>query len=278
MDIFTLLVHQPVYNLLIVLYRALGENLGLAIIAIALLSRLVTIPITMKQIKNAEKAQEMNGRIKKIKEKYKNNKEKQSQELMKVQSEYLPGQIAGCLPMILQFALLITVYNVLLRGIFGPDGVMDFNKFAYPFVAPFAEGAVINGNFLGLIDLGKSAASLIDPTVMQILPYIILVVLVGAAQFFSTRVLMGQRKNAAKDKDNKEKREGKGKQSAEPDFAEAMQRSTQQTMYLFPILIMLSAWNFPAGVGLYWTVQSGFVIIQQFLVTKLKQFNVAKSN
>ncbi|MCA9378921.1 membrane protein insertase YidC [Candidatus Dojkabacteria bacterium] len=276
MDIFTLLVHQPVYNLLVVLYRLFSDNLGFAIIAIALLSRLVTIPITMKQIKNAEKAQEMNARIKKVKEKYKNNKEKQSQELMKVQSEYLPGQLAGCLPMILQFALLITVYNVLLRGIFGPQGLADFNQFAYPFVPQFAEGAVINGNFLGILDLGQIPATLGDASILQMLPYVVLVLLVGAAQFFSTKVLTGARKQQNDKKE--ESKNKKKKDSAEPDFAEAMQRSTQQTMYLFPILIMLSAWNFPAGVGLYWTVQSGFVIIQQFITTKLKQFNVAKSN
>jgi len=47
MDIFTALTYQPIYNLLIVFYRLFSDNLALALIAIALISRLITVPVQL---------------------------------------------------------------------------------------------------------------------------------------------------------------------------------------------------------------------------------------
>lgn len=266
MDIFTILFYQPIYNLLIVFYRLFGENLALAVVAVALISRLITIPVTARQIKMSAKSQEMNERLKEVKEKYKNNKEKQSEELMKVQSEYLPGQLAGCLPLIIQVILFISILNVLNNLLH--VGVTGFNEVAYSFVAGFSEGQIINLSFLG-VDLSKSAGNIGYSDVLAVAPYIILALLVALSQFGANRILLGKQKTKPDAPEG-----AKAKKSAdEPmDFAEAMQRSTQQTMMIFPVLIGFMALNFPAGLSLYWTVQSGFVIIQQ-LVTDLYKRN-----
>ena len=105
MDIFTVLFYQPIFNLMVVLYRLFSENLGLAIILIALISRLVTLPISLRQAKMMTTNKEMQEKLDAVKKKFKNEKEKLQQELAKVQSEYLPAQLAGCLPAILQFIL-----------------------------------------------------------------------------------------------------------------------------------------------------------------------------
>lgn len=272
MDITTVLLYQPIYNLLIVFYRVFGGDLGLAIIAIAALSRLLTFPITMRQIKMAEKGQEFNERTKEIKKKYKNNKEKQQQELMKVQSEYLPGQLGGCFSLIIQFVLLINILNVI-RNLF-EIGVGSFNEVAYSFVPQFAESATINTKFLGVIDLTLSPGSLGSNDLVQLAPYVLLAILVGLTQFASSRILMGLRKKKESNKPDTKKKSNKNKAKKvdEPeDFSEIMQRSTQQTMMIFPILIVFMALNFPAGLSLYWTVQSGLVIIQQLLVDRFTQ-------
>ncbi len=274
MDIFTLILHQPIYNLMIVFYRVLGDNLGWAIIAIALLSRLITIPITRKQIANAQKAREMNEKVSQIKAKYKNDKEKQSKEMLKVQSEYLPGQLSGCLSLIVQTILLVTVYHVI-NSLLSPNFAAEFDKFAYSFVKPLIENGAINGDFLfGLLQLGQAPSTIGGDSVLRILPYILLTALVGVSQFASNKVLMGL--NAAKQKEGTEnkKQPSKQKKPAQeemPDFAEMMQQSTKQTMIIFPILLMFMSWNFPSGLSLYWTVQSGFVIIQQLVFAKLSK-------
>ncbi len=126
---FKVLFYQPTFKILIVLYNLLRNNLGLAIIAVAILSRLITYPLTKSQIKAAEKGKNFQKKYDAIKKKYSKNKEKLNEELMKLQSKYLPSQLAGCLPIIILIILLIQV-----RG--GIRNLVDrgwnaFNEVAY---------------------------------------------------------------------------------------------------------------------------------------------------
>jgi YidC/Oxa1 family membrane protein insertase len=274
MDIFTILFYQPIFNLVVVLYRLFSENLGLAIIGIALLSRIVTIPITLRQIKMAESSREFNDKMKAIKEKHKNNKDKQNEELMKLQSEYLPSQIAGCLPLIVQFILLININHVI-NELF-TNGANSFSQIAYPFVPTFAQGYQINQSFLG-INLSATPSSIGFGNLGAVLPYLVLALLVGLSQYASTKILLGmQQKKKPVEESKPKKTKAKGIEEA-PDFAEVMQKSTQQTAMILPFLLIFMSLNFPAGLSLYWTVQSGFVIIQQFIVEKFKRDGGSKS-
>lgn len=288
MDIFTVLFYQPLFNLLVVLYRVLGNDLGLAIIAIALLSRLVTLPITLKQIQMSKSSQELNTKIKEVKEKYKHDKELQSKEMMKVQSQYLPGQLGGCVSSIVQFILLINIYHVI-TDLISSDFVNKFNAVAYggPLVtvAHFGTSDVVNSNFLNLLDLLKSPSQIGYGDISKVLPYIVLAVVVGIVQYYSTRIMMGQTGGTPAEKkviedSNKPKKTKATKEEAEKpqDFAEIMQQSTRQTMYIFPVLLVFMSLTLPSGLGLYWTVQSGFVIIQQYLINLWKQRSQPKLN
>ncbi len=280
MDIFTILFYQPIYNLVIVLYRVFGGDLGLAIIAIALLSRLITLPITLRQIKMAESNKEFNEKVKSVKELHKNDKERQSQELMKVQSQYLPSQLAGCLPLILQFIFLINILNVVRDIISNNAG--SFNNMAYGFVPQLAANQAINTSFLGVVNLATTPAQIGYNNLMAVAPYIILSLLVGVTQYLSNQILMGMRTKKeegektkdqglkTKDKDKQKKLGKDGKPSQPEDFGEIMQQSTKQTMLILPVLLVFMSLNFPAGLSLYWTVQSGFVIIQQLVMERLK--------
>jgi len=274
MDIFSILFYQPIYNVLIVLYRLFSENLGLAIIVVAILSRLITLPITLRQIEMGEKNQKLSQDLKAIQEKYKDDKQKQTEEMAKMQSQFMTGMLGGCLPLIVQFIFLINILNVI-RNIF-EQGVAGFNQVAYPFVATFAEGQVISPNFLG-IDLNLSANHFGFSDLSVVWPYVALALLVGVSQYVSSKIMMGMKKNKdlkseeVKESDTKRKKKKKKvEEAAKPeDFGEIMQKTTKQMLLLFPILITFSSLSFPAGLSLYWTVQSAFVIIQQFIVDRV---------
>ncbi|SRR5260221_7126629 len=261
MDITITLIYQPIFNLIVVLYRLFSENLGLAIVVVAILSRLITIPLMIRQKRTMVKSREMNEKVKAIKEKHKNNKEAHDKELMALQSEYLPGQIAGCLPLILQLIVFINIYNVISNLVV--KGGEAFNSLAYPFVAQFPQGYALNYSFLGF-DLSKHPFDFANAGV-SFIPYIALMVLIGLSQYVSMKVTMNM-SQAPKDK-QKEKDQKKDPSKPE-DFGSIVQQSTQQTMLLFPILYIFISYNFPAGLSIYWIVQNGFVIIQQFLINK----------
>lgn len=275
MDIFTVLFYQPIFNLIIVFYRAFGGDLGLAIIAIALLSRIILFPLTRRQIQMAQTSRDMQDEMKSIKEKHKQDKEKQNEEIMKLQAKHAPQQLSGCLGLIVQFILLINIYHVILDLI--SKGAESFNKVAYPFVANLPEDKDINTSFLGVIDLGAVPGQIGFSDLSAIFPYILLAITVGAAQFASTRVLMGMRKKKAAEQEQKTEKKSQKKQSKNKDgqekkgpqdFGEAMQNATELNMKLFPLLFVFLSFQFQAGVSLYWTVQSGFVIIQQLITDR----------
>jgi len=275
-DIFRIIFYQPVFNILVFFYRLLGDNLGLAIIALALFSRIITYPMTKAQLNQAKKSQEFQKEFNKIKKKYGKNKEKMNQELAKVQGKYLPGQIGGCLPMIIMLLFLIQVRNVI-RDL-TEVGIQAFNDIAYPFMSKFAEGETVNINFLGM-DLSKVATDFAWSD-SKIIPYVLLAVLVGATQLFSTWIMTGFRKKDKKKEEEKKKKKTKKKKAEEPDMSEFANILNKQMMFLFPIMTVVTSlgyWGgssfFPSGISVFWTIQSLFVIMAQFFMNRKKIIN-----
>jgi YidC/Oxa1 family membrane protein insertase len=92
----------------------LVNNYGLAIIIFTLIIKLVLYPMTVKQTRSMKAMQDLQPELKKIQQKYKDNKEKQQQEMMKLYKENNVNPAAGCLPMILQLLIIIPLYRSIL--------------------------------------------------------------------------------------------------------------------------------------------------------------------
>lgn len=88
-------------------------NYGIAIIILTLLIRLVLLPLGIKQIKSMQAMQAIQPRVKELQKKYKGNKAKAQEETMKLYREAGVNPLGGCLPLLLQFPILIAMYSVL---------------------------------------------------------------------------------------------------------------------------------------------------------------------
>jgi len=104
----------------LIFLNGLVNNYGLAIIIFTLIIKLLLHPMTVKQTRSMKAMQDLQPEIKKIQQKYKDNKEKQQQEMMKLYQENNINPTAGCLPMILQLLIIIPLY----RSILGLKDVM----------------------------------------------------------------------------------------------------------------------------------------------------------
>lgn len=104
----------------LIFLNGLVNNYGLAIIIFTLIIKLLLHPMTVKQTRSMKVMQDLQPEIKKIQHKYKDNKEKQQQEMMKLYQENNINPTAGCLPMILQLLIIIPLY----RSILGLKDVM----------------------------------------------------------------------------------------------------------------------------------------------------------
>ena len=94
------------------LYDVTG-NLGFAIIILTIVFRVVLLPLGIKQIKSMQAMQALQPKIKEIQKKYKGNKQKAQEQTMKLYQEYGVNPLGGCLPLLLQFPILIAMYSVI---------------------------------------------------------------------------------------------------------------------------------------------------------------------
>ncbi|QQG47659.1 MAG: membrane protein insertase YidC [Candidatus Woesebacteria bacterium] len=254
MNIFTLLLTQPLANGLVLFYKVLGENMGLAIIGFSLLLRVILTPLTKPYLESMKKMREVAPQLEKLKQKHKGDKTK----LMKAQADFYKEKginpSAGCLPQILQIIVLIALYNVFTKALV--DGGIVTNNFNSLLYAPlkFIEGAKINTQFLYL--------NISKPDVINVgLPFSLpgpILILAALSQMISAKI-------AAPYLELEEKMAAKTPKK-EDDFQVAMQNSA---IYTFPLMTILIGVRFPSGLALYWLLFSLFQTLQQYRSTGL---------
>jgi YidC/Oxa1 family membrane protein insertase len=228
-QIFHAFIYQPIYNALILLYNVIpGHDLGVAIILLTLFIRFLLYPVAQKQIESQKKLQELQPEIKKIQDKYKGDKEKQGRALMEFYKEKKVNPASGCLPLVIQIVFFIALYRAFIAGLNFNSGCSDL----YGFVACPEN---INVKFFGLLDLAK--------------PNVVLAVIAAAGQFVQTKMMMTKTPIASK----------------KDDFTAVMNK---QMLFIGPLLTLFIGLKFPAGLAIYWIVNTLFAIGQQYLVMK----------
>ena len=150
------LVIQPFTNILLLINSLVG-NFGISIVLFTILIRLLTHPLTVKQFKATQGMQNLQNdpRYKKIMEKYKDDKERQSQEQMKLYKELGINPLGSCLPTLIQFPLILGLYQSVLRAMAGtPFELFRLARSIYPgFINP-ANILPLQHRFLWM-DLGQ---------------------------------------------------------------------------------------------------------------------------
>ncbi|MBU0572640.1 YidC/Oxa1 family membrane protein insertase [Patescibacteria group bacterium] len=250
MNIFTTALIQPLANGLIVAYRILGENMGLAILGFGLFLRVVLNPLTKPYMESMKKMKDFAPQLEKLKKKHGGDKIK----LAQAQSEFYkqkginPG--AGCLPYLLQIVVLIAFFNVFSR-VLTPNGdiVARFNELLYE---PLKFGAqeIINTRFLYLDVTKPDVINLASLPIPLPGPVLLLAALV---QFISAKIMAPYVKA-------EEKAAKKTKEKSD-DIQVAMQQSM---IYTFPLMTIVIGMRFASGLALYWFLFSVYQAIQQY--------------
>lgn len=147
-SIYNELLWRPLFNGLIFIYNTLPwKDLGLAIFVFTILTRIALAPLTLKAKKSQQEMSFIQPEIKKVQEKFKNDRQAQSRALTELYSKYKINPFSGCLVMLVQLPILIALFDVFRKGIaeIKPETL-------YPFVM---NPGVINTVSSGLIDLSK---------------------------------------------------------------------------------------------------------------------------
>jgi YidC/Oxa1 family membrane protein insertase len=252
------------------LYDLTG-NFGFAIIILTVVFRVVLLPLGIKQIKSMQSMQALQPKIKEIQKKYKGNKQKIQEQTMKLYQEYGVNPLGGCLPLLLQFPILIAMYSVIRAPVpYAPEdrppGV-EFKDNHLPedsdlFVDVTAhEGTGQHFLFMNLqcsasyagrtVEVLNTAGEATEDTldcgdsIPDRIPYYVILVLMIGTTFYSSRQT----------------------QKATP--ASAQNQQTQIITKVMPVMFGIFGFAFPAGLVLYWTVSNIFQIGQQAAMLRL---------
>lgn len=263
------------------LYTYLG-NYGLAIIVFSIIIKIVSLPMTIKQQKTMKKSAKIQKKMVEIQEKYKNNPEKLNQETMDLYKRENMSPFSGCLSVIFQFILLLSVFYLVRSPLTYMKKVdkaiieeyktqleaEDSTNKTYPEISIIKnkgnqdENVYINMKFLGL-DL--SGVPMQDTSNLKVFVIPALYVL---TTFISMKI--NNNKVDAKKNNTKMITDGTNKQQkTKEEEKNPMEDANKSMSYMMPLLSVSIALVAPLGLALYWLVNNVLMIIERLALRKL---------
>jgi YidC/Oxa1 family membrane protein insertase len=222
-----------------------GWAWGLSIVSLVILIRICLIPLFVKQIKATRAMQTLQPEMKKIQERYKNDKQRQSEEMMKLYKDSGTNPLSSCLPILAQSPFFFALYHVLNGIATGKTiGVIDDSLltsarkahiFGAPLAAKFTDGAD---------KVAQLGATLTDVRVITA----IMIVLMSGSQFYTQRQLMTK--------------------NVDMSVKTPFMQQQKMLMYVFPVMFAIFGINFPVGVLVYWLTTNVWTMGQQMYVIR----------
>jgi len=249
MNIFEIILIQPLASGLVLFYIIFGNNMGFAIIFFTVFLKIVLNPLTTPYMESMKKMREIAPALEKLKDRHKGDKMKLAQAQADLYKQNKINPSAGCLPYLLQIIILIAFFNVFSRTLYPKvDSVAGFNKIVYK-PLQFTQDGGINTKFLYL------NIKTPDTINLSFLPFALpgpILILAALIQFLSAKVTSPIVKE--------EEQIAKKSKSEIDDMQVTMQKSM---IYMFPLMTLLIGYQFPSGLALYWLVFSLMQMIQQ---------------
>ena len=235
-SLFHQVLYQPIFNLFVELYNILpGHDVGIVIFVLTAVVRLVLYPLTTSSIKAQKSMQELQPKLQAIQKEYPGDKQKQAQATMELYKTHKINPLSSCLPMLVQFPILIALFLVMRDGLASAKLAQNL----YSFVS---NPGTINPISFGFLDLAR--------------PSVVLAILAGAAQFLQAKMMSSGMKKPPPEAGAGGKDEG---------MAAMMNK---QMLYFMPVMTVVIGIKFAAGLTLYWFLSTALMVLQQLIVMR----------
>jgi YidC/Oxa1 family membrane protein insertase len=260
-------VIQDAFSPLITLFESImvfihnnlvGGSWGLAIVGLTVLIRAVLVPLTFRQLKSMQEMQRLAPHIQAIKEKYKEDKQRQQQEMMKFYQAHKINPLASCLPLLLQIPVFISLFYMLRTDLkLDICGQKLREHYSAILGHPILHNSAIPQNAIhtaagkvkGLSEIScdavapHSAKFLFLPDITNKATgaaLIVLIVLYVGSQLASTLMATA---------------------TADPN--------QRRLMLLLPVVFVVILYRYPAGLLVYWITTNLWTIVQQYLIKRI---------
>lgn len=255
MESFFSFILYPVSAILWFWHKVFGTVLGpdngfawaLAVFFLVFTLRTVLIKPALSQMRAGRKMAKFSPHIQKLREKYKNDRQRMAQEMQKLQSEHGVNPLGGCLPALLQIPVFLSLFHVLRNFHPGAQSNFVFDKAG---VDSFIQANIFGAKLSNWITQPEAELALFgtNRTSMMIVA-IPLMVIASIATFFTMRLSVKKQTDAS---------------MANPQSA----MMAKFMMYIAPIGALISGWFLPIAVLLYWLANNVWTLGQQHFLTK----------
>lgn len=266
MNIFDLLITQPIFNLLAIIYGLLpGSDFGIALIIFTVLVRLAMWPLIKKQLHQTKVQREIQPELKKIKQKAAGNKQLEGQLMLELYREKGVNPVGSIGILFLQLPIFIALYSVIRIITTQRDQVAHWTYGFVQNLGPINDiihnsNHYFNESLLGVVNLSKTAIE----NGQIYWPLMILAVLAAALQFYQSKQITPQPTEHKRLRDVMAATAA-GQQVDQGDVSAIM---SQRMLFIFPIMTFFVMIYLPGAITLYTVVGSIVAIIQQRIVLK----------
>ncbi|ATE57894.1 MULTISPECIES: membrane protein insertase YidC [Actinosynnema] len=229
--------------------RIFGESSGIAwalsVIFLVFTLRALLFKPFVGQVRSMRKMQEFAPELQKIKKKYANDRQRQAQEMQKLQAEHGVNPLGGCLPMLVQIPVFIGLFHVLRSFKPGWGEVYFFDKAG---VDSFVQAKLFGANLSTFITMPADQLELFSTSRTAVMAVAIpLAVVAAVATHFTGRHSVARQTQAA----------------AENPQTAIMNKLV---VYVFPLGALAGGFFFPVAILLYWLSNNGWTLMQQRVV------------
>ena len=252
-------------------FYSLVPNYGFIIVALTLVVMILVTPLTLKATRSMMMMQQLQPEMKKLQSRYKDDRQKLNEELMKFYKENNINPVGGCLPLLIQMPVFFLLYAVL-RGLTlrvpvlgtnvgfvtgqqaasinplqNPPDILHFHNFQPKYVPHDSSlyqslSSTNVMNFFGM-DLASSCTEIFSRQgAVAAIPYVVLIIIVGATSFIQQRQIQGRNPNAQ------------------------VNPQQQQIMKIMPFFLPLISFGLPSGLVLYFAVSNLYRVGQQWFI------------
>ena len=227
-ELWNLIILDPILNGLITLSSIFSSNFGLAIIALTIIVRLILWPLTKRQLNSTKAMQDMQPKIQELQKKHGKNKQKLQQEMMQLYKDAGVNPLGCIWPMLVQFPVWIALYQSIIKALATtPENLLDLSYHLYSWQV-ISQAFPLISHFLWL-DLGGRGD-------------LGLAIVVGGTMWVQQKM------------------------TTAPSVDPKQQSMNSMMQMMMPLMFGLFVLMVPSGLALFWAVSNAIGIITQYFV------------
>jgi len=252
----------------------IGGSYGFAIMLLTLGIMIVVMPLTLRATKSTIKMSMVAPELKRIQKEFKEDKEKQNEEMMALYREHGINPIGGCLPVLAQAPIFLVLFQVI-RGLTrriedapfngivtkvfeargnaaaAPDPQRFFPRYLDRSSEMFTDLIKVDEmTFLRVFDLGAQPNEILSNSILKSIPYLLLIAFLVGTSFYQQKQITARRSPDAEGAEN------------------SVLQQQQAILKFLPFMTGIWSFFFPTGLSVYWATSNTFRIAQQAYITR----------